>query len=242
MFWLGLIGLGLAIGGGIMSMVGQAGKNKAEMEKAKRMKPVYEAQQAAIQAQLAQIGEEKQQAKDINAINKKQLAIQGLNVSEQGAQAIASTKTSAAVGNLGGVSVLRQAEMKQTQLDRAMSGIAGEGQKLDIQLTQQETALNVAQAGASANLLQSQVNELNNETDIQFLQDYGWMSVAAVGINSAASVIKIASGIPDVGTGTGITMPAVTKNNSDWMGFNTTSLATENFAYAGSNPYSGGYY
>jgi hypothetical protein len=116
-----------------------------------------------------------------------------------------------------------------------MAVVAGEGQKLDISLQQQQTSLNVAEKGAQANLLQSQVNEQNNETDIQFLQDYGWMSVASQGLNAASSGLKIASNMDWGGSSPSMT-PASSEpfNSGGAMPYYApqTSLATENFNYA----------
>lgn len=238
-----LVGIGIAIVGGAISAIGQANKNKAEQDKAERMRPVYEAQQAAIQAQLAQIKEERIQAGELSTIQRQNLAIQGTNVAMAGREAKGQVATTAAVGNIGGASVLRKAESVQSKLDSQMAFVAGEGKKLDINYQQQLTSLDVAEKGANANLLQSQVNEANNETDIQFLQDYGWMTVASQGINAAATATKIASGVDWAGGNTGIDVPkdnsfspsyfsAMQSNYDPYQSNYGTSLALENYQSA----------
>jgi hypothetical protein len=253
MFWLAVIGLAITAVGGIMAAIGQAQKNVADKAKLEGNLPVYDAQQAALDAQLANIKAEKQAAADLAAINKQQIqenadlnikqgeqalkqgVVQGIETSEAGAQAKGSAIARAGAGNVGGQSVLRQAQAIQTQTSRRVglinaqqdvtrsqmdvvrSGAASDIRKQDIGLASTLGGLGVQELQTETSLLQSNVNETNTRADIKFLEDYGWLSVAAVGLGAAAQVIDTASNID-----WSKAAPAKTP---------TSSLATENYGY-----------
>jgi hypothetical protein len=225
MFWLAAIGLAITIGGGIMAAIGQAQKNDADRAKLKSNLPVYEAQQAALDAQLANIKAEKQAATDLAAINKQQIqqnaAYSGIKVLEEGGSALGVSAARAGVGNVGGQSVLRQAQAIQTKTSRQIGMINSQSsadiRKQDIGLASTLGGLGVQELQTEASLLQSNVNETNALADIKFLEDYGWMSVAAVGFGAGAQAIDTAI-------------------NIDWSKAAppktpTSSLATENYGY-----------
>lgn len=228
MFWLGLIGLAITIGGGIISAIGQSQKNAADQAKLESQLPVYDAEQTAIQAQLANIEAEKANAAKLAAINEAQIqrtsAFQQIGIAEAGAKAVGSTIATAAAGNIGGQSVLRRAQTIQAQTERQLTyvqaGAAGEMQKQEIGLSSTLGGLGVQRAGAQANLLQSQVNRTNVQSDIEFLQKYGWMSVAAVGLGAGAQAINQAQQIK---------WPAPSEAKTTDM---TPSLATEDYTPA----------
>ncbi len=179
--WLSLIGLGITILGGIFGAIGQAQKNKADEAALAAQLPVYDAQQEALEAQLKDIELNKTAAQQTTALNQTQIA-------RQGAQAVGSVRATAGAGNVGGASVLRREMGIQTQVGQEMT-------RQKIQLGTTLSGLNVGKLQTQASLMQSQVNETNTQADIKFLQDYGWMNVAAVALGAGAQAVDQAAQI-----------------------------------------------
>jgi len=181
MLWLALAGLLITVTGGIFAAVGQAQQNRADEAALASQLPVYDAQQEALEAQLKDIEANKVAAQQTTALNQMQIA-------RQGAQAVGSVRATAGAGNVGGASVLRREMGIQTQVGQEMT-------RQKIQLGTTLSGLNVGRLQTQASLMQSQVNETNTRADIQFLQDYGWMNVAAVALGGAAQAVNQAAQI-----------------------------------------------
>jgi hypothetical protein len=253
---LALIYLGITVTGGIMAAIGQDQKNKADLAKLQTQSPVYDAQAAALQLQLTNIAAQEEAAKNLAAINEAQIkqvadintqeiaaraaldirqgVVQGVETARAGSQAVGSVVARAGAGNVGGASVLRQAQAIETatsqrvglvnaglentrltaglETTRVTTGAAADVQRQELQLSGTLGNLSVQEAGVKADLLQVQVNSVNNLADQQFLEKYGWMSVAAVALGAAAQTINQAA-------------------QTDWSKLSapTTSIATENY-------------
>ena len=168
-------------------------------------------------------------------VQKRGMVVQGISTSEAGSQAKGSAVASAGTGNLGGASVLRKAQAIQTQTSRQIGiinanigqantqiGLVGEQQQLTKTMAVQDIAkqelnlkstlegLDVSALESQENLVSSQTNEEINQSNIQFLKDYGWMSVAATAL----------------GAGSNLTNQAV---STDWNFGKSASLATESY-------------
>lgn len=182
MFWLALAGLLITVAGGAFAAVGQYQKNKADEAALKEQLPVYDAQQAALEAQLKDIELNKTAAQQTTALNQMQIA-------RQGAQAVGSVRATAGAGNVGGASVLRREMGIQTQVGQEMTR-----QKIHLGTTL--SGLNVGKLQTEASILQSNVNETNTKADIEFLQKYGWMNVVSVALGAGAQTVDQAAQVP----------------------------------------------
>jgi hypothetical protein len=220
MFWLSLIGLGITVAGGIFAAIGQAQQNKADQAAIHEQQKVYDAQQAALKAQLEYINNQKQSAEELAQINVDQIrqtaAYSGLQVSEAGAKAKGSSVATAAVGNVSGQSVLRQTQDIQMKVDRQTGVLSSQAnadiKTQNIQLKSTLEGLDVSSLETQASLLQSEVTQTNSLADAEFLQKYGWLSVVATALGAGAAATNQAS-------------------SADWSMPEVTSLATENYNY-----------
>jgi hypothetical protein len=198
----------LAIGfGGMLAMGGQHLQNLSDEARLERELPVYDAQQAALKAQLKDLEAKKVAAQQMTAITETQIA-------RQGAQAVGSVRATAGAGNVGGASVLRREMGIERQVGEEIT-------KQDIQLKSNLGELGVASLRTSAELLKSNVEETNVRADLEFLRRYGWMSVVGQGLSAVARGVNVLGNAPAANTA-----PAP-----------LPSLATENFNYENAYDY-----
>jgi len=201
--------LGLQAGGTILGMIGQAQANEQqrkekelEAQQLRDSLAIYQSQKEEVAAEFADIEADKLAAGKLKDIGLQSLTMQGMEVAYQGAQATGSIQARAGAGNVGGESVLRQANRVQTQVGRQMTLIKGEREKtllgyedtlrgLESRTQAAETSL--LTAGLQAKWATEKADLAQEEAD--WLRDYGWMSVLGIGFKGAAG---IASAIPEM--------------------------------------------
>ena len=189
MFWLGLIGLGITALGGIFGMIGQAQANEQEIrekeleaQQAKESQQIYASQQKEARYELTDI-----RADVYTAGTMTTLAM--MDLGEQAAAVKGSIQATAGVGNIAGESVLRRANRVETIYRRealktklgyedTMRGL--ESRRLGAETSLLTAGMQYKWAGEKSKMSQEQAD---------WLRDYGWMSVLAVGLNAGANMV-----------------------------------------------------
>jgi len=200
---LGIAGIVLGLAGTGLAMWGQSQQNKADEEKAR-----LEAQQLR-DTQNIYDQQARNAQKDIQA-TQTVAAIQGSQLAFQAGAAKGSSVARSAVGGLGGESVLRRASVIQRQYlqQSEMNQIQTESRVRAGELAVNTAEMQSLHAGQNAEMKTDEAN---------WLRDYGWMSVTAIGLQGVGNALTSVAKLPMGGGG----LPSSSPSNPFGVGYST---------------------
>jgi hypothetical protein len=207
--FLAIVGLGLTLAGMGIKMGAQQDQNAEDIriaelkaEQLRESQAIFDAEQALIKSQQAEVDKDILAAGGIYNINQKALTIQGLQTAYAGASAKGQVGARAGAGNLQGASILRQAASIQKKTEQQMSLIAGEKTKLGIEYSDTLREFDIKKQTLATSLLTSELKETwaledaaEWQTQADYLKEFGWLNVLGVGMSGLSDVINVASGL-----------------------------------------------
>lgn len=205
MMWLlltiGLVGLSLKMGGALTEIQREQRDKEREARQGRESQAIFDAEQALLRSQQAEVDKDILAAGNIYNINQKAFTIQGQQTAYAGASAKGQVGARAGAGNLQGASILRQAASIQKKTEQQMSLIAGEKAKLGIEYADTLREFDIKKELLAGSLLTSELKEkwtLENaeamQEDADWLKKYGWIQVVGMGLSGLGDVFKMAGG------------------------------------------------
>ena len=186
--------VGLILGAGLKASAVWLEQDKAKIEAGQDI-AIAESEQAAITAQQGEVDKDILAAGDIYNINKKALNIQGQQTAYAGAAAKGQVGARAGAGNLAGASILRQTLSVQRKTEQQMSLLAGEKQKLGIEYSDTLREFDIKKMTLATSLLTSETKETRAQAEIDYLNQYGWLQYAGIGIDTLNAGIRMGTGV-----------------------------------------------
>jgi hypothetical protein len=188
MLLLGILGLVATAGGTILGMIGQGQVNKEQEAQARLQAQQLRDTQAIYGTQVANAKADIAAAGQMYGIQQQALAIQGVQLGRQAAGAQGSITAQAAVGNLGGESVLRRAVGVQRAYREQATLL--EGQRTQARLGYEQTLRNENLTIQTAEMqsLHAGQNAQLAQDEADWLDQYGWMSVVGIGLKGIGAM------------------------------------------------------